>query len=121
MIRIGVIKYRDQNYIQFSKIAGTKESYILFRHLILSISSELAVLASLDIGFAIINISTLSFLGLGVQAPTPKWGALLNEAKKVLTTNPIQMIAPGVALVILVCAFNLLGDCLRDVLDPKEA
>ena len=69
---------------------------------------------------AIINISTLSFLGLGVQAPTPEWGAMLNEAKNVLTSNPTQMIVPGVAIVILVSAFNLMGDALRDVLDPKE-
>ena len=83
-------------------------------------TSDLAVLASLDIGWAIINISTLSFLGLGVQAPTPEWGAMLNEAKEVLTRNPTQMLAPGIAIVALVCCFNLLGDAMRDVLDPKE-
>ena len=90
------------------------------RHLVPSIAADLAVLASLDVGWAIINISTLSFLGLGVQAPTPEWGAMLNEAKNVLTSNPTQMIVPGVAIVILVSAFNLMGDALRDVLDPKE-
>ena len=84
------------------------------------IIANLAVLASLDVGWAIINISTLSFLGLGVQAPTPEWGAMLNEAKDVLTSNPTQMIAPGIAIVVLVCCFNLMGDALRDVLDPKE-
>ena len=91
MIRTGVMQYRD-----------------------------LVVLASLDVGWAIINISTLSFLGLGVQAPTPEWGAMLNEAKNVMTSNPVQMIAPGIAIVVLVCVFNLMGDALRDVLDPKE-
>ena len=80
----------------------------------------MAVLATLDIGWAVLNISTLSFLGLGVQAPTPEWGAMLNEAKNVMTTNPVQMIAPGVAIVVVVAAFNLLGDALRDALDPKE-
>jgi len=84
------------------------------------ITSDLVVLASLDVGWAIINISTLSFLGLGVQAPTPEWGAMLNEAKNVMTSNPVQMIAPGIAIVVLVCVFNLMGDALRDVLDPKE-
>jgi len=107
MIRTGVMQYRDRNFIQF-------------RHLLPSITSDLAVLASLDVGWAIINISTLSFLGLGVQAPTPEWGAMLNEAKEVLTSNPTQMIAPGIAIVALVCCFNLMGDALRDVLDPKE-
>lgn len=120
MIRTGVMQYRDRNFVQFSRCVGMPERFILFRHLLPSITSDLAVLASLDVGWAIINISTLSFLGLGVQAPTPEWGAMLNEAKEVLTSNPTQMIAPGIAIVALVCCFNLMGDALRDVLDPKE-
>ena len=120
MIRTGVMQHRDRNFVQFSRCVGTPERFILFRHLGPSIAADLAVLASLDVGWAIINISTLSFLGLGVQAPTPEWGAMLNEAKNVLTSNPTQMIVPGVAIVILVSAFNLMGDALRDVLDPKE-
>ena len=120
MIRTGVMQYRERNFIQFSRCVGMPERFILFRHLLPSITSDLAVLASLDVGWAIINISTLSFLGLGVQAPTPEWGAMLNEAKEVLTSNPTQMIAPGIAIVALVCCFNLMGDALRDVLDPKE-
>ena len=120
MIRTGVMQYRDKNFVQFSRCVGMPERFILFRHLLPSITSDLAVLASLDIGWAIINISTLSFLGLGVQAPTPEWGAMLNEAKEVLTSNPTQMLAPGIAIVALVCCFNLLGDAIRDVLDPKE-
>lgn len=120
MIRTGVMQYRDKNFVRFSRCVGMPERFILFRHLLPSITSDLAVLASLDIGWAIINISTLSFLGLGVQAPTPEWGAMLNEAKEVLTSNPTQMIAPGAAIVALVCCFNLMGDALRDVLDPKE-
>ena len=121
MIRTGVMQYRDRNFVQFSRCVGMPERFILFRHLLPSITSDLAVLASLDVGGAIINISTLSFLGLGVQAPVPEWGAMLNEAKEVLTSNPVQMLAPGAAIVILVCCFNLMGDALRDVLDPKEA
>ena len=120
MIRTGVMQHRDRNFVQFSRCVGTPERFILFCHLVPSIAADLAVLASLDVGWAIINISTLSFLGLGVQAPTPEWGAMLNEAKNVLTSNPTQMIVPGVAIVILVSAFNLMGDVLRDVLDPKE-
>ena len=120
MIRTGVMQYRDRNFVQFSRCIGTPERFILARHLIPSIAADLAVLASLDVGWAIINISTLSFLGLGVQAPTPEWGAMLNEAKNVLTSNPTQMIVPGIAIVILVSVFNLMGDAIRDVLDPKE-
>ena len=114
MIRTGVMQYRERNFIQFSRCVGMPERFILFRHLLPSITSDLAVLASLDVGWAIINISTLSFLGLGVQAPTPEWGAMLNEAKEVLTSNPTQMIAPGIAIVALVCCFNLMGEALLE-------
>jgi nickel transport system permease protein len=119
MIRTSVLKYRDKNFVLFSRCIGSSQSFILIKHMLPCIGSEMAVLASLDIGWAIINISTLSFLGLGIQAPTPEWGAMLNEAKNVMTTNPYQMIVPGVAIVVLVTAFNLFGDCIRDVLDPK--
>ncbi len=97
-----------------------QHAIILKNHMLPSIASEMSVLASLDIGWAIINISTLSFLGLGVQAPTPEWGAMLNEAKEVMISNPVQLVAPGIAIVMLVTAFNFLGDALRDALDPKE-
>ena len=120
MIRTGVMQYRDRNFVRFSRCIGTPESFILFRHLVPSIAADLAVLSSLDVGWAIINISTLSFLGLGVPAPTPEWGAMLSEAKNVLTSNPVQMLVPGIAVVSLVATFNLMGDALRDVLDPKE-
>ncbi|MGL5437401.1 MAG: nickel/cobalt ABC transporter permease [Lachnospiraceae bacterium] len=120
MIRTNVMKYRDRNFVLFSRTIGSGERFILLHHMLPSIASEMAVLATLDIGWAILNISTLSFLGLGVQAPTPEWGAMLNEAKNVMTTNPVQMIAPGVAIVVVVAAFNMLGDALRDALDPKE-
>ena len=121
MIRTNVVKYTDKNFVLFSRCICSGERFILIRHMIPCIASEMAVLATLDIGWAVLNISTLSFLGLGVQAPVPEWGAMLNEAKNVMTTNPIQMIAPGIAVVILVASFNILGDCLRDAFDPKEA
>lgn len=120
MIRTNVLKYKDRNFIHFSRVIGNSQRFILSKHMLPSIASELAVLASLDVGWAILNISTLSFLGLGVQAPTPEWGAMLNEAKEVLNMNPVQMIVPGLAIVIVVTAFNFLGDNLRDALDPKE-
>lgn len=121
MIRTNVLKYKDKNYILYSRSIGNTTPYIIVKHLIPAISSELAVLATLDMGWAILNISTLSFLGLGVQAPTPEWGAMLNEAKNVMTTNPVQMLAPGIAIVLVVASFNFLGDALRDAFDPKEA
>lgn len=120
MIRTNVIKYTDSGFILFAKSIGHKTPYILWHHMLPCIASELVVLASLDMGWAILNISTLSFLGLGVQAPTPEWGAMLSEAKNVMTSRPEQMLVPGIALMLLVAAFNMLGDCLRDAMDPKE-
>lgn len=120
MIRTAVVKYTESNFILYSKSIGSGNYFILTHHMLPCIAAELAVLASLDTGWAILNISTLSFLGLGVQAPMPEWGAMLNEAKNVMISNPEQMLVPGIAVVVLVGAFNLLGDSLRDALDPKE-
>lgn len=120
MIRTAVVKYTGMNFVLFSRSIGSGDGYIMTRHMLPCIAAELAVLASLDTGWAILNISTLSFLGLGVQAPTPEWGAMLNEAKNVMVSNPEQMLVPGIAVVVLVGCFNLLGDNLRDALDPKE-
>ena len=121
MIRTTVMKYTDANFILFSRNVGSGSPFILVRHILPCIASELAVLASLDTGWAILNISTLSFLGLGVQAPMPEWGAMLSEAKNVMMSRPEQMLVPGVAIMFLVAAFNMIGDCLRDAMDPKEA
>lgn len=120
MIRSSVIKYSRKNYILFSRAIGAPHSFIICRHLLPNILSELVVLATLDTGWVILNISALSFIGLGVQAPTAEWGLMLSEAKNVMTQHPMQMVFPGVAILIVVAAFNMLGDCLRDILDPKE-
>lgn len=120
MIRTNVIKYRSENFVHYSTVIGNSNFFILTKHLLPSIAAESAVLASLDMGWAIINISTLSFLGMGVTPPTPEWGAMLNDAKQVFMLSPMQMIAPGVAIVVVVSLFNVLGDVLRDALDPKE-
>ena len=114
MIRGNVIRQSERNYILFSKTIGARTFYIFRKHIIPMIMPELIVLITLDMGWLILSISTLSFLGLGVQAPTPEWGAMLNEAKNVIGTKPEQMLAPGLAIVITVAAFNLLGDSFKD-------
>ncbi|MGL5253554.1 MAG: ABC transporter permease subunit [Brevinema sp.] len=121
IIRANIIKHKNKNFVHFSRVIGNSPYFIFKNHLLSSISSETAVLASLDIGWTIINISTLSFLGLGVQPPTPEWGAMLNDAKEVMVHTPLQMLIPGIAIVALVTIFNFLADILRDVLDPKES
>lgn len=120
MIRSSVIKYSRKNYILFSRAIGAPHSFIVCRHLLPNVMSELVILATLDTGWVILNISALSFIGLGVQAPTAEWGLMLSEAKNVMTQHPMQMVFPGIAILIVVAAFNMLGDCLRDILDPKD-
>ncbi len=120
MIRSNVIKQNNKNYILFSKMVGANTFYIFRKHIIPAIMPELIVLVTLDIGWIILSISTLSFLGLGVQAPTPEWGAMLNEAKNVIGTRPEQMLIPGFAILLTVAVFNLLGDSFRDAFNPKE-
>ena len=106
--------------MMYSKVIESKVSYVLFKHLLPNILAEIIILATLDMGWVILNISTLSFLGLGVQAPAPEWGTMLSEAKNVISTQPMQMVAPGLAILIVVAVFNLLGDSFRDALDNKE-
>ena len=120
MIRTATIKYTGMNFVLFSRSIGSGNFYILTRHMLPCIAAELAVLASLDTGWAILNISTLSFLGLGVQAPVPEWGAMLNYAQQYMRTAPYMAIFPGLAIALTALSINLVGDGLRDALDPKS-
>ncbi len=97
MIRSIVIQFMDKNYICFARVSGCSARHIINKHLLPSAMGEICVLATLDAGSIILNISALSFLGLGVQPPTAEWGMMLNEAKKVLSINPWQMLPPGFA------------------------
>jgi len=120
MIRSSVIKYSRKNYILYSRTIGAPNTFIIRRHLFPNVLSEIIVLATLDTGWVILNISALSFIGLGIQPPTAEWGVMLSEAKHVMSQHQMQMIYPGLAILIIVAAFNMLGDALRDILDPKE-
>ena len=119
MIRTATIKYTSMNFVLFSRSIGSGNFFILTRHMLPCIAAELAVLASLDTGWAILNISTLSFLGLGVQAPTPEWGAMLSQGRNYIGIASHMVYFPGLIIFITVLAFNLFGDGLRDTLDPK--
>lgn len=120
MIRSIVIQYSDKNYIRFAKVSGCSTYHIITKHLVPGAAGEIAVLATLDTGWVILNISALSFLGLGVQAPTPEWGMMLSEAKNVMTMYPMQMLPSGLAILIVVSAFNFLGDSLQDAFNSKK-
>ncbi|MBE6442225.1 MAG: ABC transporter permease subunit [Desulfovibrio desulfuricans] len=118
MIRTVTRQYADMNYIRFARVAGYGTPYIIRRHLLPCAAGEIIVLATLDTGAVILMISALSFLGLGVQPPTPEWGMMLGEAKDIMILYPEQMLPPGITILLVVAAFNFLGDSLRDALDP---
>jgi peptide/nickel transport system permease protein len=113
------LELREEDYVRAAVANGANDPVILGRHILPNMSSTLIVQATLTIPAAIIGEAVLSFLGLGVQPPTPSWGVMLNAAQPYLNEAPQLAIYPGLAIVICALAFNLLGDGLRDVLDPK--
>jgi peptide/nickel transport system permease protein len=122
LIRISrgeALELREEDYVRAAVANGANDPVILGRHILPNMTSTLIVQATLTIPAAIIGEAVLSFLGLGVQPPTPSWGVMLNAAQPYLNEAPQLAIYPGLAIVICALAFNLLGDGLRDVLDPK--
>jgi peptide/nickel transport system permease protein len=120
LVRGQVLAARRQPYIRAAWTVGCTHTRILLRHILPNILGPLIVLATLDVGWAILNASALSFLGLGVQPPTPEWGAILNEGRGYLQDAPWVTAAPGLAIALTVLSVNLLGDALRDSLDPRH-
>ena len=117
--RAQVIAQRELEYVQAASALGAGSWRTLLRHILPNISGALIVQTSLAIAEAVLAESTLSFLGLGVQPPTPSWGSMLNTARGYLQTTPWLALSPGVIIFLTVLAFNLLGDGLRDALDPR--
>ena len=105
-------------YVTAARAAGAGSLRIILRHIALNILGPIVVIASLDVGWIILGIAGLNFLGLGAQPPTPEWGAMLNAARPHLQTAP-RLLLPGAAILVAVLGFNLLGDGLRDLLDPR--
>lgn len=120
VIRGLVLGAKEQNFIFAAKVAGTPAPLIIARHILPTILSQVMVLFFMDIGGIILTISGLSFLGLGIQPPTAEWGAMINDSKQFFRSNPSLMMYPGMMILIVVMAFQLFGDALRDALDPKE-
>jgi peptide/nickel transport system permease protein len=110
---------REEDYVRAAVANGAGDATILGRHILPNMTSTLLVQATLTIPAAIIGEAVLSFLGLGVQPPTPSWGVMLNAAQPYLSMAPSLAVYPGLAIVVTALAFNLLGDGLRDVFDPK--
>jgi peptide/nickel transport system permease protein len=119
LVRSKVLSVKQEEYIMAARAVGMKDSRILLRHILPNSISPVIVQATLAIATAIIEAAALGFLGMGAQAPTPEWGKMLADSKNYITQAPWTLFFPGVAIMLTVLGFNLMGDGLRDILDPK--
>jgi glutathione transport system permease protein len=119
LVRGNVLSLKHQTYIEAVRSIGASDWVIMLRHLLPGTVSSVVVYLTMRIGTSIITAASLSFLGLGAQPPTPEWGAMLNEARADMLNAPHVALFPSLAIFVTVLAFNLLGDGLRDALDPK--
>ena len=117
--RGAILTLKGSEFVKAAFSNGANKTYVLFRHLLPNIMMPLIVQISLSLSVAILLESALSFLGLGIQPPYPSWGNMLSSARKIMMLAPWTAIYPGLAIVFLVLGFNLLGDGLRDILDPR--
>ena len=119
ILRAAVLKVRELDYVVAAKVIGASDSRILLTTVLPNCIAPLIVQATLGIGAAILDAAGLSFLGLGAEIGEPEWGAMLNENRKFIRRSPLTVTAPGIAIFLIVLGFNLLGDALRDALDPQ--
>ncbi|WP_129726576.1 MULTISPECIES: nickel ABC transporter permease subunit NikC [Bacillaceae] len=120
MFRGLVLSLKEQNFIAAARINGSSQWKIIRRHIIPNVLPPIVVMGTLEIGWAIMDISALSFLGLGIQPPTPEWGAMIHEGKSYIRSNPELMIYPGVMIMLVVITFNVLGEALSDRFGVKR-
>lgn len=120
LVRAEVLSLREQDFILAARASGAGDRRIIFRHIVPNALGPVIVIASLAIGGIIILESALSFLGLGVSRPTASWGTMLSDGREFIRNYPHIAIAPGIAITLTVLSFNLVGDGLRDALDPRQ-
>lgn len=121
VVRSVTLVQKEMAYTEAARALGYPQSRIIFRHILPNCVSPIIVVTTIDVAYAMLDLAALSFLGLGVQPPTADWGTMLSEGQLVLLNAPHLAVAAGSAIVIAVLGFNLLGDGLRDVLDPRQA
>ena len=114
-----VLSIKEDDYITGARSLGAKDSRVMLRHILPNALPPLIVLLTLTIGSAILSEAGLSFLGIGVEPGTATWGSMVSDGYKYLFTNPILSFAPGIAITLTVLSFNMVGDGLRDALDPR--
>ena len=120
VMRSMVLSLREREYVLAARMVGTRDRRIMFRHIFPNSLSPLIVQMTLGIGGAILFAAALGFLGLGAQPPLPEWGAMISDGIPFLRTDPHMVFFPGIVIMITVLGFNLLGDGLRDALDPQQ-
>ncbi|XPV75800.1 MAG: nickel ABC transporter permease subunit NikC [Desulfovibrio sp.] len=121
IIRSLVLSLKNREYLLAARVAGTSRIMIVVRHIIPPVFAQLSILATLDLGHMMMHVSGLSFLGLGITPPTPEWGVMIADARQYVWTHPELIMYPGLMIFIMVMAFNILGDAMRDALDPHTA
>ena len=119
VVRGSTLTVKDQEYIEAARVIGASDWHIIRRYVFPNVLAPIIVQATLGIGKSIIMCAALSFLGLGIQPPTPEWGAMLSTARTFMRNYPYQVVFPGLAIMLTVLSLNLFGDGLRDALDPK--
>ncbi len=119
IMRSSIYSVRDQEFIEASRAAGAGDGYIILHHIVPNCLSPMIVQATLKVGAAILLCSTLSFIGVGISPPTPEWGSMIATGREYLRTAPHLTTFPGIAIMLAVFSLNLMGDGLRDALDPK--
>ena len=118
--RSQVMAIKNMPYIEAAKLSGSGTSKIIRKHILPNIAGAIVVTAVLDIGTMIMEIAGLSFLGLGATPPTAEWGSMMSNGRSMLQTSPWVILAPGTAIFLTVMIFNLAGDTMRDILDPRQ-
>jgi peptide/nickel transport system permease protein len=121
LARSATLALKPQDFVQAARALGASHGRILGAHVLPNIAPTLAVQASLSLSIVILVEAALSFLGLGTQPPAPSWGSMLSRGRQYMTIAPWLVLAPGLAIMLAVLGFNLLGDAQRDLLDPRRA
>ncbi len=119
LVRSSVLVLRSSEYVQAARALGAPSPLVILQHVVPNTLTPVIVNASMNLGYAITTAAGLGFLGLGVQPPTPEWGMMLGEAKNYIFSHPYMITFPGLAIFITIVGLNLIGDALRDSLDPR--
>ena len=119
IVRASVMSIKDQEFVEASRAIGAKSPTTIFREILPNCLAPIIVQATLSVAGAILSTASLSFIGLGVQPPSPEWGAMLSTGRRYIRTEPYLTVIPGLAIMVVVYALNVVGDGLRDCLDPR--